>query len=517
MSKEIPLKLMVSAVSNEKQISEEIVFQAIEAALVSATKKKQGAEIAVRVAVDRKTGDHETFRQWTVVADPTPEVADHEETEEEAALICPLTQIPLSLARQTRPDAEVGMLIEEPMESVAFGRIAAQVAKQVILKEVRKAEHDNVAEKFLKKIRDKKDQMLIGVVKKSTREAIILDLGSNVEAILQKEHMLPRESVRPGDRLRAYLCDVVKEARGPQLILSRTCNEMLIELFKVEVPEVGEGIIEIKRAARDPGIRAKIAVKTNDGRIDPVGACVGMRGARVQAVSNELGGERVDIVLWDDNPAQFVMNAMSPAEVLSIVVDEDAHTMDVAVSEAHLSQAIGRNGQNVRLASQLTGWDLNVISDTEAKALVEAEQESLLTVFTKALEVDEEVASVLIEEGFSTLEEIAYVPLAEFLAIEGFDEAIVHELRTRAKNVLLSQAMQAQSGGGAVAPAVAPSQDLESIVGMDADLASALRAAGILDREALAELTVDDIQEIGDLNPAKAADLIMAARAHWFE
>ncbi len=510
MTKDVPLKLMVSAVSNEKGISEEIIFQAIEAALVSATKKKHLSDMQVRVDIDRKSGSYETFRQWTVVEDSVSQEVDGSEEDETGAstmALDPLIQMTLSDALKRNPSAKVGDIIEEPMESVEFGRIAAQTAKQVILKKVREAEHENVAEEFRKKI----GQIVIGVVKRSNRDAIILDLGNNAEAILRKEDILPREAVRPGDRLRAYLCDVVKEARGPQLVLSRTKSEMLIELFKIEVPEVGEGIIEIKRAARDPGIRAKIAVKTNDGRIDPVGACVGMRGARVQAVSNELGGERVDIVLWDDNPAQFVMNAMAPAEVISIVVDEDAHTMDVAVSEAYFSQAIGRNGQNVRLASQLTGWDLNVMTDSDAKAKTEAEQQGLLSILTEALEVDEDVANVLIEEGFSSLEEVAYVPVEELLGIEGFDEEIVHELRTRAKNALLTQAMTAKRDSlESIEPA------LLALPGMNKNLASALADRGISTRDGLAELTVDDIKDIGDLDQSKAADLIMAARAHWF-
>ena len=437
MSKEIPLKLVVETLSNEKGVSEEIIFQAIEAALVSATKKKEGVDSDVRVSINRKTGQYDTFRVWTVVDEPNTEQPEIE---------FPLREMPLSEALKHSKTAKAGDVIEFLIESVEFGRIAAQAAKQVILKKVREAEHENVADEFRKKI----GEIVIGVVKKTSREAIILELGgnaklgANVEAFLSKEHMLPREAVRPGDRLRVYLVDVVTEARGPQLILSRTCNEMLIELFKLEVPEVGEGIIEIKSAARDPGIRAKIAVKTNDGRIDPVGACVGMRGARVQAVSNELGGERVDIVLWDDSPAQFVMNAMAPAEIVSIVVDEDAQSMDVAVTEDHLSQAIGRSGQNVRLASQLTGWTLNVITDKEAKERTTADQERLVNVFTEHLHVENDVAEVLIEEGFTSLEEIAYVPIQELLGVEGFDEEIVNELRTRAKQALLTQAVPAE-------------------------------------------------------------------------
>lgn len=499
MSKEIPLKLVVGTVSNEKGVSEEVIFQAIEAALISATKKKHGAEIDVRVVIDRKSGRYETFRLWTVVPDVEPG---------EPELEFPLRQMPLSEAKKHKKDVQVGDIIEQPMESVEFGRIAAQTAKQVILKKVREAEHENVAEEF----RKKKGQLVTGVVKKTSREAVILDLGGNAEAILRKEDMLPREAVRPGDRLRTYLCDVVTDARGPQLVLSRTCNEMLIELFKIEVPEVGEGIIEIKSAARDPGVRAKIAVKTNDGRIDPVGACVGMRGARVQAVSNELGGERVDIVLWDDNPAQLVMNSMAPAEVVSIVVDEDAHTMDVAVAEEHLSQAIGRNGQNVRLASQLTGWELNVITEAEAKTRTADEQERLLGIFTKQLHVDEDVASVLIEEGFTSLEEVAYVPIQELLGIEGFDEEIVNELRTRAKNSLLTQAIASEEK----LSEKTVSEELMQLPGMDKNLALKLADRGIVTRDDLAELAVDDLTDIPGLDASKAAELIMAARAHWF-
>lgn len=501
MSKEIPLKLIVGTVSNEKGVSEEVIFQAIEAALVSATKKKYGADIEVRVAIDRKTGQYETYRLWTVVPDPVPDT-------DTATLEFPLIQMPLSEAQTHDKNATIGGVIELPMDSIEFGRIAAQTAKHVILKKVREAEHENVAEEFRKKI----GQLVTGVVKKSSREAVILDLGGNAEAILSREDMLPREAVRPGDRLRCYLINVITEARGPQLILSRTCNEMLIELFKIEVPEVGEGIIEIKSAARDPGVRAKIAVKTNDGRIDPVGACVGMRGARVQAVSNELEGERVDIVLWDDSPAQFVMNAMAPAEVVSIMVDEDTHTMDVAVSAEHLSQAIGRNGQNVKLASQLTGWELNVITETEAKERTIAEQEQLSHIFTEKLQVDEEVAALLIEEGFTSLEEVAYVPVKELLSIEGFDEETVNELRSRAKNALLTEALAAEE----TAIHQESSDSLLEVTGMDNQLASILTSRGILTKEDLAELSVDDLKDIQGLSESKAAELIMAARAHWF-
>lgn len=517
MSKEIPLKLIIGAVSNEKGVSEEVVFQAVEAALVSATKKKYGADIDVRVAIDRKTGSYETFRFWTIVPDPSTEDSssedsrtDHSSSGTLTALTFefPLKQIVLSEAQKRNPNIKVGDTVEEPLESVEFGRIAAQTAKQVILKKVREAEHENIADEY----RKKKGQLITGIVKKTSREVVFIDLGSNAEGVLRREDMLPREAVRPGDRIRAYLCDVVTELKGPQLLLSRTCNEMLVELFKIEVPEVGEGIIEIKSVARDPGVRAKIAVKTNDGRIDPVGACVGIRGARVQAVSNELGGERVDIILWDDNPAQLVMNAMAPAEVISIVVDEDAHIMDVAVAEEHLSQAIGRNGQNVRLAGLLTGWELNVISDKEAKDRTVAEQERLLRTFSEKLHVESDIATLLIEEGFTSLEEIAYVPIQELLEIEGFDEEIVNALRSRAKDALLTQALASEEK----LSEKTPSEDLIALEGMDRHLAFVFANHGILTRDDLAEQSVDDLQDIQGLTAEKAAALIMAARAHWF-
>lgn len=498
MSKEIPLKLMVGAVSNEKGVSEEVVFQAIEAALVTATKKIHGIDLEVRVVIDRKSGQYDTYRMWTVVSDPT----------EEEPLEFPLKQIPLEEAIKRSKDHKVGDVILEPMESIEFGRIAAQTAKQVILKRVREAEFENIADEY----RKKKGQLLTGVVKKTSREVVILDLGSNAEGVISREDMLPREAVRPGDRVKAYLMDVITQAKGPELLLSRACNEMLVELFKIEVPEVGEGIIEIKSVARDPGMRAKIAVKTNDGRIDPVGACVGIRGARVQAVSNELGGERVDIILWNDNPAQLVMNAMAPAEIISIVVDEDAHTMDVAVAEEHLSQAIGRNGQNVRLASALTGWELNVLTDKEATDRTSAEQAKLVNSFTTHLQVDEEVANVLIEEGFTSLEEIAYVPIQELLSIDGFDEEIVTELRERAKNALLTEAIASEEKLGDKNPA----EDLLALDGMNKELAYKLASKGIISRDDLAELAVDDLTEISEMKEPEAAKLIMAARAHWF-
>ena len=500
MAKEIPLKLIIGALSHEKGVSEELIFQAVEAALVSATKKKFGLDMDARVTIDRKTGCYETFRVWTVVAD----LAEGETLEH------PLSQLVLSEAVLKNPALQVNDAWEEPIESVEFGRIEAQTARQVIFQKVREAERENIASEY----RHKQGQLVTGTVKRTTREAIYLDLPGNAEAILEREEMLPREAFRMGDRLQAYLREVTTEPRGPQVILSRTCPEMLIELFKREVPEVGEGIIEIKGAARDPGMRAKIAVKTNDGRIDPVGACVGIRGTRVQAVSNELCGERVDIILWHENPAQFAMNAMAPAEISSIVVDEDALTMDLAVNEAYYAQAIGRGGQNVRLASQLTGWTLNVVTEKEALAQTEAEQAGLKEIFTQKLAVDEDVADVLISEGLTSLEEVAYVPLKELLAM-GFDEETVGELRRRAKDALLAAAIASDDQTTHPKPAVP--QGLLEIPGMTEPLAALLTLHGIATRDDLAEQAVDDLLEISELTKGEAAELIMAARAHWFE
>ena len=502
MSKEIPLKLIVGALSNEKGVSEEVIFQAIEAALVSATKKKHEktaeSEIDVRVSIDRKTGQYETFRFWAVVED------DYDFSEVEFLE----KRMMLSEAKKYNSKIKVGEIVEEPLESAEFGRIAAQTAKQVIIQKVRDAERAALATEF----RSKKGQLLTGIVKRANLNNVFIDLGNNAEALMRREDMLPRESVRPGDRIRAYLYEISTESKGPQLFLSRTHSNMLVELFKIEVPEVGEGIIEIKACAREPGVRAKIAVKTNDGRIDPIGACVGMRGARVQAVSNELGGERVDVILWDDNPAQLVMNAMAPADIVSIVVDEDAHAMDIAVSENQVSQAIGRSGQNVKLASELTGWDLNVISDSEAEAKNNNETHLILETFIRDLGVDEEVATVLMEEGFTSLEEIAYVPIQELTEIEGFDEEIVKALRERAKEVLVSQALKAK----VQEESKVSNESLASLKGMDAELVRTLAQQKIVSRDDLAELSIVDLIALHPMTEAKASDLIMAARAHWF-
>lgn len=493
MNKEI--LLVVDAVSNEKGVSKDVIFGAIEAALAMATKKRHGGEIDVRVEIDRDTGDYSAFRRWQAID-------DEEEFEN------PEAQIMLDEAQAQQPGITAGEYIEAPLEAVEFGRIAAQTAKQVIFQKVREAERAQVVDAYI----DRVGELVMGVVKRADRGNVILDLGGNAEAIILREDMIPRESLRPGDRVRGYLRDVRSEPRGPQLFVSRTAPQLLIELFKLEVPEAGEGLIEIKAAARDPGVRAKIAVKSNDQRIDPVGACVGMRGSRVQAVSNELSGERVDIILYDDNPAQFVINAMSPAEVVSIVVDEDSHTMDIAVSEENLSQAIGRGGQNIRLASQLSGWELNVMNESDAEKKSEQESAAVLKLLMEQLDVDEEVASILVQEGFSSIEEVAYVPVEEMLEIEEFDEDIVEELRNRARDVLLTRAI----AGEEQAVGAAPEQDLLDLDGMDETIAQALAGRGIVSREDLAEQALDDIIDIEGLDEERASQLIMEARAPWF-
>ncbi|KAF0193233.1 MAG: N utilization substance protein A [Gammaproteobacteria bacterium] len=493
MNKEI--LLVVDSVSNERGIDKGIIFEAIEAALATATKKRNREDIEVRVAINRQNGEYDTFRRWEVIDDAAEiEFADR--------------QILASDATKRDPSVVIGGYIEEPMDSVDFGRIAAQSAKQVIVQKVREAERAQIVDAY----KDRVGELVTGVVKRIDRGNVLVSLGNNAEGVILREDMIPREAARAGDRLRGYLREVRSEVRGPQLFLSRIAPEMVIELFKLEVPEVGEGLIEIVGAARDPGSRAKIAVKSNDTRIDPVGACVGMRGSRVQAVSNELAGERIDIILWNENPAQFVVNAMSPAEVTSIVVDEDNHSMDIAVAEDNLSQAIGRGGQNVRLASQLTGWELNVMTETAAQQKGETEAENLVAMFVDQLDVDEEVATILVQEGFSSLEEVAYVPVQEMLEIEEFDEAIVEELRQRAKDVLLTRAIAVEEKLAAAEPAA----DLLELEGMDARLAYILAGRGIVCREDLAEQAVDELADIEDLDPDTAAKLIMKAREPWF-
>jgi N utilization substance protein A len=489
--------MVVDAVSNEKGVDKEIIFEALEAALASATRKKYGEELDARVAIDRKTGDYETFRRWKVFADESNE------------LEVPERELRLEDGRDIDPAVEPGGFVEQPMESVAFGRIAAQQAKQVIVQKVREAERAQVVEQY----RDRVGQLVSGVVKRVDRNGIYVDLGSNAEGFVPRTDMIPREQAKPQDRVKAYLKDVRSEPRGPQLFLTRTAPEFLVELFKLEVPEVGQGLIQILGAARDPGVRAKIAVRSNDPRIDPVGACVGMRGSRVQAVSNEIAGERVDIIPHDANAAQFVINAMSPAEVLSIVVDEESHSMDIAVAEEKLSQAIGRGGQNIRLASQLSGWDLNIMTESDAEAKSESEARGLVELFMKQLDVDEDVATILAQEGFSTIEEVAYVPQAELIAIQEFDANIVKELRNRARDVLLTQAIASEESLDQSMPA----DDLLLLEGMSPDLALALARRGVRTREDLADQSVDDLADIEGLAAEEAGKLIMTARAPWFE
>ncbi len=491
MSKE--LLLVAEALSNERGVSKEVIILAIQAALESATRKIFGLDSGVRIKMDSRTGEYETFRFWDVVNDDELEFPEH--------------QLTLEQAKERNPSIAVGDCIEELVPSIEFGRIEAQAARQVIMQKVREAERDLVIDQFKNKL----GQLIYGTVKKVTRDNIIIDLGGKAEAFLPRSEMLPNEMFRTNDRVRAYLYELSPQARGPQLFVSRIRNEMLIELFRIEVPEIGENVIDVKAAARDPGNRAKIAVKTNDGRIDPIGACVGMRGARVQAVSTELGGERVDIILWDDNPAQLVINAMAPAEISSIVVDEDSHTMDLAVEKDQLSQAIGRNGQNVRLASQLTGWTLNVMTMDEFENKNAEESNKIIKLFTTALEIDEEIAALLVAHGFSSLEEVAYVPKEELLAIEEFDEEIVEELRNRANDNLLTMALS--SGKGL---AGTPDESLLSMDGMTEDLANVLAAKGITSMEDLAEQSVDELLEIESMTEEKAAALIMKAREPWF-
>lgn len=495
MNKEI--LLVVEAVSNEKGVDKEVIFEAIELALAAATKKRyEDDEPAnITVSIDRKTGEYETFRSWTIV--------DNE------AVPALGTELTFQEAEQIDKSLQPGDVHSEIVESIAFGRIGAQAAKQIIVQKVREAERAKIVDSY----RSEVGELVSGTVKKVTRDNVIVDLGNNAEALLPRENLIAREVFRMGDRVRAILEEIRTETRGPQLILSRSTPKMLIELFRIEVPEISEEVIEIKGAARDPGSRAKIVVKTNDGRIDPVGACVGMRGSRVQAVSGELGNERIDIVLWDDNPAQLVINAMSPAEVTSIVVDEDSHSMNVAVTEENLPMAIGRNGQNVRLASELTGWELNVMTEEDAGKQQEEELGRYVNLFVEKLDVDEELAAELVSEGFASLEEVAYVPLEEMLSIEGFDEEIVEELRKRAKDVLLNEALATEEKLDSKEPA----DDLLNMEGMEPHLAYILANKGITTMEDLAEQSVDDLMDIDDMDEERAGKLIMTARAPWFE
>lgn len=490
------LLMMVDVLSREKGVEKDVIFQALEAALATATRKRHKGDIDARVSIHQDTGEYDTFRRWEVIAD-------------DAELEFPDRQVPLTEAHKRDPALEVGGFIEEPLEPVVFGRIAAQAAKQVILQKVREAEREQTVRQY----EGRKGQMVTGVVKRMERGDAIIDLG-DAEALLAKSKMVPREGLRPGDRLRAFLEDVQSVPRGPQLFLSRTAPELLVELFKLEVPEAGEGLITIHRAARDPGLRAKIAVSTKDARIDPIGACVGMRGSRVQSVSNELAGERVDIILYSNEPAQFVINSLAPAEVLSILVDEELHSMDVMVDESQLSQAIGRGGQNVRLASELTGWQLNIMTEEAASEKSSTEAAGAIKLFMEQLDVDEEVATILVQEGFANLEEVAYVPKQELMTVEGFDEGLVEELRTRARDALLTSAIAAEEK----ISLAQPEADLLTMDGMDEHTAHLLASHGIKTREELAECAAGELLEIdgiGDEERVKA--LIMTARAPWFE
>jgi N utilization substance protein A len=491
MSRE--LLLVVDAVANEKGVPHDTIFEAMEAALASAAKKRWPEEDAdVRVVIDRDTGEYETFRRWEVIAD-------------DAEMESPYRQVRLMDAVDERADAQVEEYIEQQVENAEFGRIAAQAAKQVIVQRVREAERAQVVEAF----QDRVGELVTGIVKRVERGNVYLDLGSNAEAFVARDKSIPREPVRVGDRLRGYLYEVRPEVRGPQLFVSRTAPEFMMELFKLEVPEVGQGLVEIKGCARDAGDRAKIAVLAHDSRTDPIGACIGMRGSRVQAVSNELNGERIDIVLWHENQAQFVINAMAPAEVQSIIMDEEKHSMDIAVAEDKLSQANGRGGQNVRLASKLTGWQLNVMTQDQVAAKSESEQDAARQLFMDKLEVDQEISNILVQEGFSSVEEIAYVPTGELLAVEGFDEDIVEELRARARDALLTEALAVEEGVDEHQPA----EDLLALEGMDEATAYVLAGRGVTTADDLADLAVDDLIDIEGMDEEHAAALIMAARA----
>ncbi|MBV5302039.1 MAG: transcription termination/antitermination protein NusA [Pseudomonadota bacterium] len=491
--------LVVDAFANEKEIEKEIVFQAIESALEAATIRRYGGNIKARVSIDRKTGDYLTHRCWDVVAPNADLPRDVE---------FPTSQILLEVAQFDNDNVSIGDVVYEEIESVDFGRIAAQTAKQVIIQRVRDAERNKIVEAY----RSRVGELITGVVKRIERGSVYIDLGGHIEAYIAKEDMIPRESMRLGDRIRGYLKEVRLESRGPQLFVSRTAPELLTALFRLEVPEIAEGTISIICAARDPGSRAKLAVKSNDPRLDAVGACVGMRGSRVQSVTNELAGERVDIIIWHPSEAQFVINAMSPAEIQSIVVDEDKHSMDLAVASANLSQAIGRSGQNVRLASQLTGWELNVIDASKAEENSEAEANKIMQLFIDQLDIDAETAAILVEVGFNTVEEIAYVPANELLEIEGFDAELVDELRSRAKDALLISAIAAEES----IEIAQPDASLLTMEGVDSELAYELASQGIVTMNDLAEQSVDDLLKFTGVDEDRAAKLIMKAREPWF-
>jgi len=488
---------VVDIMSNEKNVEKEIIFDAVEAALAMATRKSYHDEMDVQVSIDRQSGDYETFRVWEVIED---DVAIEDNVE---------WYLRHMDAVDIDPNIEVGEFIKEPIDSIDFGRIGAQTAKQVILQKIREAERKRIAEEYSSRV----GEIITGQVKRIDRGDVILDLGDNVDAIIPRSELINREMFKLGDRVRAYVKEVSYKTRGAQITMSRSCKEMLMELFKVEVPEISDDLIDIMSAARDVGLRAKVAVRANDSRLDPIGACVGMRGSRVQAVTNELNGERIDIILWDANDAQYVINAMAPAEVTSIMVDEDKHTMDLAVDDEQLSQAIGKNGQNIRLATALTGWTLNVMSETDMAAKNSDASKDYIEVFVNGLEVDEDLANVLVSEGFTTLEEVAYVPTSEMLDIEGFDEDIVETLKGRAKDSLLTEAISAEEKIAFAEPA----DDLKALEGMNDTMAKTFASAGIITQEDLAELAIDEFQEIVELDEEKAGALILKARAPWFE
>ena len=489
MSREI--LLVVDVMSREKNVSKDVIFAALELALASATKKRFHEDVDVRVDLDRDTGEYSSVRLWHVVSDDAVEFSER--------------QIGLTDAQERNPEIELDDYIEESLEPVEFGRIGAQAAKQVILQKIREAEREQILNDFLQR----KEYLVTGTIKRMERGNAIIESG-RIEALLPRDQMIPKENLRIGDRVRAYLSRVDRAGRGPQLILSRIAPEFLVKLFDLEVPEIEDGLLEIKSAARDPGVRAKIAVKSNDQRIDPIGTCVGMRGSRVQAVTSELAGERVDIILWSPEPAQFVINALAPAEISSIVVDEEKHSMDVVVEEEQLAQAIGRLGQNVRLASELTGWTLNILTEEEATQKNQEESSVIISLFVQKLDVDEEVAGILAQEGFSTLEEVAYVPLSEMLEIESFDEDTINELRSRARNALLTEAIASEE------KMEAPSAELLAMEGMDDETARALASKGVVTMNDLADLAVDDLVEMTEMDSERAKELIMTARAPWF-
>ncbi len=487
MSREI--LLLVDALAHEKSVAREIIFEAVEEALASATKKKHKDAIDIKVEIDQETGEYKTFRKWTIL--PIDLIEDEEAQ--------------ISLEDDRAEGFVENDIIKEPIESVEFGRIGAQAAKQVILQKVREAEREQILNEFL--ARDEK--LVSGQIRRMERGNAIIEIG-RIDAILPREQMIPKENLRIGDRVRAIVMEVDRGIKGPQLILSRVSPEFLIRLFELEVPEIEEGLLEIMAASRDPGLRSKIAVKANDQRLDPVGTCVGMRGSRVQAVTGELAGERVDIALWSIEPPQFVINAMAPAEISSIMMDEDKKSMDLVVNEDQLAQAIGRNGQNIRLATELTGWELNILSEEESEQKTKDEYTNVSQLFIEKLDVDADIADILVHEGFSTLEEIAYVPIDELIQVEAFDEDTVNELRSRASAFILKEAISNEE------KIKSPADDLLNMAGMDSDTAKLLASKSIITMEDLAELAADELIDIVKMDEERAKELIMTARAPWF-